>query len=68
MRTSKDPKTKIEAFFTAEEIAKIQDEADRENRSRSAMIRELVVEALGIRQGVKDYRETMADRADGWRP
>lgn len=50
MRTAKDPKTKIEAFFTAEEIEKIQRQADRENRSRSAMIRELVVEALAKRE------------------
>lgn len=50
MRAAKDPKTKIEAFFAGDEIEKIQAAADRENRSRSAMIRELVLEALAKRE------------------
>jgi hypothetical protein len=50
VRTAKDPKTKIEAFFAGDEIEKIQAAADRENRSRSAMIRELVLEALAKRE------------------
>jgi len=50
-KAAKDPKTKIESFFTTEEINKIQAHADRENRSRSAMIREFVLEAITKRGG-----------------
>ena len=50
MNKKPNPKAKVEAFFSPEEIASIEKIAAAENRSRSAMIRELVLQAIEIRK------------------